>query len=177
MQRAAERTVRAGSWISHPQARPAGAGSASAGPRAGPATPGHNGRPRRTIGRLCRSDSPHDGCSLSTRWTVIAGATRPRSRSAVLRTPSAARLRSFPPSMFGRGQERQRGPDDLQVGRPEAPTTQSRARSVRDKKQINRICNPVATGICWRESLISLKVFEKPACACRYWVSIQYVGA
>lgn len=82
-------------------------------------------RLRRTIGRLC--------CPIArTRVFVMrvvgdSGATRPRSRSAVLRGPGATRLRSLllrylagtPP---GLGTDEKRGTAGQQDGGPEAPT-------------------------------------------------------
>ena len=64
---------------------------------------------------------------------AIVGTTRTRSRPAVLRGPSAAWLRSFPPLRYWRApirgrptQCRERGPAVRQDGRPEAPTIMDR---------------------------------------------------
>ncbi len=55
----------------------------------------------------------------------VGGATRTRSRAAVLRGPGATRLRSLPPSVLGKdaGQVRARTANEgLPQDRPEAPT-------------------------------------------------------
>ena len=63
----------------------------------GACTPGHNATPEAGYRTALLSDSP-TRVFVIARWIGIAGTTRTRSRTAVLRGPSAARPRSFPPS-------------------------------------------------------------------------------
>jgi hypothetical protein len=58
----------------------------------------HTGRPR-TIGQLCCSDSPQ-GCSVICGGAGQRAVTQTRSRRAVLRAPSATRLRSLPSAVI-----------------------------------------------------------------------------
>lgn len=64
----------------------------------------HNGRPR-TIGRLCRPDSPQ-GCSVIDGGGCTAGNDPDAKRPAALPWAGAARLRSFPSSVTSQNTSR-----------------------------------------------------------------------
>ena len=147
----------------------------------GACTPGHNVTPEAGYRTALLSDSPDEGVRYRPGGSGLRNDPDAKPECG---TPRSERSAAAVVPSFKARQASRNANEGLTAFRPLARGTNdlrstsrygSRISGEKTTTQTTNI-TPVAAGICQSQNVISLKHRQFSAAACRYWVSIRYVG-